>query len=109
MQKGILYVSQLNHIQNKYRYNSSTLDMVITSILYFLLANPFWLYFETMIFSNPIFSASAMRCSILFTALISPLNPTSPAKQSWCGNGTSSKEESNAESTARSMDGSSTF
>ena len=48
---------------------------------YFFLSSPFWLNLLMMIFSNPNFSASAIRCSILFTARISPLNPTSPAKQ----------------------------
>ena len=33
-----------------------------------------------MIFSKPNFSASAIRCSTRFTALISPFKPTSPAK-----------------------------
>ena len=38
------------------------------------------LYLEMKICSNPSFSASAIRCSILFTALISPDKPTSAEK-----------------------------
>src|SRR5687767_7104911 len=95
--------------QNKKRYTSSTLPIVTTSILNFSLSNPFWLYLDTTIFSKPNFSASAILCSMRCTARISPLNPTSPAKQTESGSGTSSYELSNAHNTAKSMDGSSTF
>ena len=49
-----------------------------------------------------------MRCSTRFTALISPLNPTSPAKQQLSGTAESSLDERIAAITAKSIAGSST-
>jgi hypothetical protein len=58
--------------------------------------------------AKPSLAASAMRCSVRVTGLISPVKPTSPAKHTSIGTAISALLLSTAHTTARSIAGSST-
>src|SRR2546428_3320940 len=72
---------RFHNYPNKRLNTSSILPTVFISIAYLLRSKPFLLYLEMNICSKPNFSASMIRCSIRFTARISPERPTSAAKQ----------------------------